>query len=128
MTDPRHKLGKRGEWAAMALLVLKGYRVRHRNWLCPAGEIDLVVQRGERVIFVEIKTRSREGFGGALGAVDEKKQRQLAKLAGLYLSRFNLWQQAVRFDVVAVQRVQRFPWWKMLHVKDAFQPNLGRQL
>ncbi|MCP4898826.1 MAG: YraN family protein, partial [bacterium] len=102
MKDPRHRLGKRGEIAAMFMLLLKGYRVRHRNWSHPAGELDLVAQRGKRIIFVEIKTRSSENYDDALGAVDEKKQGQLAKLASLYLSQFNLWEQPTRFDVVAV--------------------------
>ncbi|MCP4896219.1 MAG: YraN family protein, partial [bacterium] len=105
-----------------------GYRVRHRNWSHPAGAIDLVAPRGKRIIFVGIETRSSENYDDALGAVDEKKQGQLAKLASLYLSQFNLWEQPTRFDVVAVQRRQTFPWWRLLHVKDAFQPNLGRQV
>lgn len=129
MAAARHlRTGRLGELAALVLLVLKGHRVRHRNWTCPAGELDLVAERRGVVVFVEVKTRSSRGFGGALAAVDDRKQRQLARVAALYLSHFELWQRPCRFDVVAVERVGGLLPWRVRHVRDAFRADLGRQV
>ena len=112
----------------MLLLLLKGYRIRHRNWTCTLGEIDTVAQRRGTIVFVEIKTRSSGDFGGAAAAVDAQKQQRLARLASVYLSQHRLWESPCRFDVVAVQRERTFPWWRLDHIVDAFRPDLGRQL
>ncbi len=127
MVSARHlRTGRRGELAALVLLVLKGYRLRHRNWSCPAGELDLVMERRGEVVFVEVKTRSGRGFGGALGAVDERKRNQLVRVATIYLSRHGLWERPCRFDVVAVERVGGLVPWRMRHVANAFRPDRGR--
>ena len=94
--DPRHRRGRRGEWAALLLLWLKLHRLRDRNWSCAAGELDLVMEQRGTTVFVEVKTRSSRDFGGALGAIDAAKQRQLARVATIYLSRHNLWQRRQR--------------------------------
>ena len=126
--DPRHRRRRRGEWAALLLLLLKLYRLRERNFSCAAGELDLVMERRGTVVFVEVKTRSSPDFGGALGAVDAAKQAQLARVASIYLSRHRLWQRPCRFDVIAIEPSGRFPRWRLRHLRDAFQPDLGRQL
>jgi putative endonuclease len=113
---------------ALLLLVLKLYRLRDRNWSCAAGELDLVMERRGTVVFVEVKTRSSSDFGGALGAIDGAKQAQLARVASIYISRHRLWQRPCRFDVIAIERSGRFPGWRVRHVRDAFHPDLGRQV
>jgi putative endonuclease len=125
---PAHGLGRRGELAALVLLWLKGYRLRHRNWRGPRGELDLVMQRRGQVVFVEVKTRSSDSFGGARSAVDRDKQRRLTAAAAAYLSRFSLWDWPCRFDVVTVERSVRFPFWRLAHLRNAFRPDLGRRL
>ena len=126
MTD-RRTLGRRGEWLALALLVIKGYRPRHRNWRGAGGELDLVVERRGEIVFVEVKTRSSALFGGAGGAVDARKQRILTRASSAYLSRFGLWDRPCRFDIVAIERIDGFPFWSIRHYDDAFRPDLGRQ-
>lgn len=49
--------GRRAEWAAAVLLVLKGYRIIARRYRCAAGEIDIIAVRGRRIAFVEVKLR-----------------------------------------------------------------------
>ena len=120
------RLGRSGELAALILLLLKGYRLRHRNWRGPAGELDLVVERGGRIVFVEVKTRSSELYGGAAAALDAAKRAAVARAAASYLSRQALWDRPCRFDLVAIDRQQRFPWWRLRHVAGAFSPDLGR--
>jgi len=124
----RERIGRGGERAALILLLLKGYRPRHRNWRGPAGELDLVVERGGHVVFVEVKTRSSELYGGALAAFDRDKQWAVARTAAAYLSRYSLWDRPCRFDLVAIERRERFPWWRLRHVIGAFRPDLGRML
>lgn len=130
MADDRRlrseRLGRGGELAALILLLLKGYRLRHRNWRGPSGELDLVVERGGRIVFVEVKTRSSELYGGAVAALDRDKRLAIARTAASYLGRFALWDRPCRFDLVAIERVERFPWWRPRHVVGAFAPDLGR--
>ena len=120
------RLGRGGELAALILLLLKGYRLRHRNWRGPSGELDLVVERGGRIVFVEVKTRSSELYGGAVAALDRDKRLAVARTAASYLGRYALWDRPCRFDLVAIERVTRFPWWRSRHVAGAFSPDLGR--
>jgi len=113
---------------ALLLLLLKGYRLRHRNWRGGGAEIDLVMQRRDTVVFVEVKTRSGADFGGALAALDAAKRRHMVRAAGAYLSRYSLWERPCRFDVVTLER-RGGPWrWRLRHLNNAFRPDLGRQL
>jgi len=128
MADPRHRRGRRGELAALILLVLKGYRPRHRNWSGGGGELDLVVSRGPLIVFVEVKTRGGPAFGGGAAAVTPAKRNRLTRAASAYLSRFNLWDRATRFDVITVEGRPAFPWISVHHLKNAFRPDLGRRV
>ncbi len=124
--EDRRRTGRRGELVALVLLSLKGYRLRHRNWRGPTGELDLVFDRRGEVVFVEVKARSGEMFGGAVAAVNRDKQRAMVRTAASYLSRHGLWQRPARFDVVTVERCHGFPGWRVRHLKDVLRPDLGR--
>ena len=125
---PSDRLGRAGELAALVLLVIKGYRLRDRNWRGSSGEIDLVMERRGYVVFVEVKTRSSELFGGAAAALNAAKRGAVTRTAAAYLSRYGLWDRPCRFDLVAIERMGRPPWWRIRHVAGAFAPNLGRLL
>ena len=73
-----------------------------RNWRCAAGEIDLIVASTHSVVFVEVKARVDDRFGPAAAAVDQRKQRRLRRLAGLWLAEHRRGLVDVRFDVVAI--------------------------
>lgn len=122
-----HRLGRRAEWAALLLLMIKGYRLRHRNWRGAGGELDLVMQRREEIVFVEVKARSDDLYGGAAAAFDDKKKRMLTRASAAYLSRYSLWRRPCRFDLITVERVGGILPWRIRHYRDAFQPNRGRQ-
>jgi putative endonuclease len=112
---------------ALALLLIKGYRPRHRNWRGGGGELDLVVERRREIVFVEVKARSSDEYGGAAGALTEKKRQAVVRAASAYLSRHGLWERPCRFDVVTVEgRPGPLPW-RVRHYRDAFRPDLGRQ-
>jgi len=120
--------GRRAEWLALVLLLVKGYRPRHRNWRGAGGELDLVVERGGEIIFVEVKARASELFGGAVAAVDAAKRRHLIRASSAYLSRFDLWDRPCRFDILAIERTDSFPFWRVQHLKNAFQTEVGRSM
>ena len=122
-----HKLGRRAEWVALLLLLAKGYRLRHRNWRGAGGELDLVMQRSGEIVFVEVKARSDDLYGGAAAAFDDKKKRILTRTSAAYLSRYSLWERPCRFDLITVERVGGILPWRIRHYRDAFQPNRGRQ-
>ena len=129
MVTMNHRLkGRLAEWAALMLLVVKGYRIRQRNWRAAGGELDLIAEQRGEVVFVEVKMRSSSLFGGAGAAVDLKKQRTMMRVASAYLSRFELWDRPCRYDIVTVEARSRFPFWTIRHFRDAFSSDLGRQL
>jgi putative endonuclease len=95
-------LGLAGEKAAERYLKKNGYRIRARRWWCPKGEIDLIARKGNEVVFVEVKTRTSESFGGALAAVDFRKAARLRAATYTYLNNKSLWGADFRIDVITV--------------------------
>ena len=73
--------GQQGEDIALAFLLKKGFKLIQRNFRSRAGEIDLIMQNENSLIFVEVRYRSSNKFGGALYSVDKKKQSKLIKCA-----------------------------------------------
>lgn len=103
MTTGRQALGASGEAAAAAWYEARGYRVLHRNWRCPDGELDLVlVSTDGTVVFCEVKTRSSAAFGVPAEAVTRTKQLKLRRLAIRWLAASDRPAHALRFDVAAV--------------------------
>jgi putative endonuclease len=92
--------GHAAESEAERYLRRKGYRILARNARTPSGELDLVARSGSVLVFVEVKARGSSTHGGAVGAVDSRKQARLVKLAAQYLARHRLRNQPCRFDVV----------------------------
>lgn len=102
-SDPRHQFGQASEMQAEQFLVAKGYRILDRNVRTRLGELDLVADDHGVVVFVEVKGRTTDAFGGALLAVDHRKRVKLTKLAAQYLAQRHWSDKACRFDVVLVQ-------------------------
>jgi putative endonuclease len=100
--DTDRRLGRWGEKVASRFLKSQGYRILHRNYVTSVGEIDLVAREGDVLVFVEVKTRTSDDFGGPLLAVDRAKQRKLGLLARSFLARKRLGEVPCRFDVVGV--------------------------
>lgn len=79
--NARQLLGRAGEDRAAAFLALQGFICLVRNWRCRAGEIDLIVQRGAEIRFVEVKTRKTTQYGSPEEAVTAVKLRHLRTAA-----------------------------------------------
>jgi putative endonuclease len=83
---------------------VRGWRVLGANVRAGGNELDLIVRRGRSLRFVEVKERTRSGFGGAIGAVGEEKQRRVRRAAEAYLAAHpELARLDLGFDVVAVE-------------------------
>ncbi|MEM7304034.1 MAG: YraN family protein [Pseudomonadota bacterium] len=94
-------LGKKAEDVACHFLLSHGLQLITRNYHCRYGEIDLIMQDNDTLVFVEVRYRKSEAFGGALESIDKTKQRKLVFTANHYLSQ-SADLQTSRFDVVAL--------------------------
>lgn len=101
--DPRKQLGRWGEDLAARHLESLGYTIIARNWRYGRGEIDLVAQAGQLLIFAEVKTRRGRDLGTPEEGVTPAKARQLLQLAQAYLFKNNLTDIEWRVDMVAVE-------------------------
>lgn len=124
--DPRHQFGRASEMQAEQFLLAKGYRILDRNVRTPLGELDLVAEDRGVVVFVEVKGRTTEAFGGALLAMNHRKQVKLTKLAALYLAQRHWSDKACRFDVVLVHG-RPFDQGRIEHLQNAFDVDERRR-
>jgi len=85
------------------------------------------MQHRDTTVFVEVKARSDDLYGGAAAALDDKKQKVLTRTASAYLGRHGLWERPCRFDLVTIEKTGDLFSWRIRHYRDVFQPNLGRQ-
>jgi putative endonuclease len=117
-TWTRAQIGALGERLAVEYLTSRGLRVLARNWRCRYGELDVIVADPTAgvVVFVEVKTRTSDRFGGVEQAVTPQKVRRLRRLAGVWLAgQDHSWAQ-VRIDVVGV-RIGRGPTPEITHLE-----------
>ena len=123
MLATRQVLGERGERVAERWLVARGWSIVDRRFRSGHRDIDLVAEltgdgRGRVVAFVEVKTRVSAAYGGPLGAVHWRKQREMAKAARDWISRFHRPGDVYRFDVVGVVFGGELP--EVVYVENAF--------
>ncbi len=81
----------------------KGYRILTRNFRCRYGEIDIIAEHEDELVFVEVKTRRGDAYGLPEEAVGWRKQQKLVQVASYYLDVQQRAESAWRIDVVAVQ-------------------------
>ena len=97
----RKLIGRLGETAAAEYLRKKKYRIVATNYACRFGEIDLIAENRDYLVFVEVKSRKSSDFAQAREFVNAAKQRRLAATASLWLSQHPTEKQP-RFDVMEV--------------------------
>lgn len=96
-------LGKWGENQAMEFLQNLDYHILEVNWRWGKAEIDLIAQKGNVIVFVEVKTRSTEAFGLPVDFVSDKKQEMMLEAAGIFLENNpHLGDVEARFDIVSI--------------------------
>lgn len=109
MTRERIELGKFGEDLAVKEIKRLGYKRIIRNYRCSTGELDLIAEDGDTLVFIEIKTRKSGPVSFAKEAVDQRKMRQVSKAALTYMKANNCYGVKARFDVVAVSILKDSP-------------------
>jgi len=95
-------LGSRGERLALNFLKNKKLRLQEKNYHCRYGEIDLIMWDQLYLVFVEVRYRKNNLFGGALESVDFRKQTKLRRSAQNYLNNSKNNEHPCRFDVLCI--------------------------
>ena len=107
--------GDGAEAGAAAYLEGRGLKIVARNYRCRFGEIDIVARDGATLVFVEVRARTSDAFGGAAASITPAKRRRLVATARHYLSRQRA-DAPCRFDVVLLSgSAPRIEW-----IPDAF--------
>ena len=109
----RHK-GAQAEDLALQFLLSQGLQLRTRNYACRMGEIDLVMQDGTALVFVEVRQRTSSAYGGAAQSITARKRMRLLAAARHFLARERA-QPPCRFDAVLVNAKLELEW-----IRDAF--------
>ena len=111
-------LGKAGENEARNFLSSLGYTFLDKNWRYGKLELDLIFMDKKEIVFVEVKTRSSNDFGGAAEAVSHVKKKNMINAAQGWLMAKNLWETPCRFDIVCITKIKDT--FKLVHYKNAF--------
>ncbi|MEL7004384.1 MAG: YraN family protein [Bacteroidota bacterium] len=113
----KSETGNYGEKLAAEFLQSHGYIIRERNYRYRRLEIDLIAEKKDLVIFIEVKARTKTYFGLPEEAVDEKKADKIIEAADHYVYEIN-WNGNIRFDIISVILSGEQPTIK--HFEDAF--------
>ena len=95
-------LGNRAENLALKYLRKRGLKLETRNFSCRYGELDLILRDQDYLVFVEVRYRKDQRFGGALESVDSHKQAKLRRAAEFYLIKHKHSDTPCRFDILCV--------------------------
>ena len=112
-----NKLGELGEEMALNHLVKHGYKIQEKNWYFQKAEIDIIAQKDDILVCVEVKTRSTSEFGDPQDFIDAKKIKLLVKAMNQYVEVNDL-EVEVRFDIIAIIHNQYKT--ELEHIEDAF--------
>ena len=99
----RREVGKLGEKTARKFLKKRGYRIRETSFRCRHGEIDIIAQRKDWLVFVEVRTKSSLDFGTPEESITQAKKQKLITLALTYTSTHQNLPPLWRIDVVAIE-------------------------
>ncbi len=112
-----NELGKIGEQLAVDYLSRNGYTILERNFIFDRAEIDIIAQKAEQIVVIEVKTRNSAFFGDPQDFVTKSKIKLLVKAANEYLISNSL-ELEVRFDIVSVLKNKTIE--KVEHFENAF--------
>ena len=109
--------GKRSEIIATNYLKEKGYKILATNYKNKVGEIDIIAQDKDYIVFIEVKARLSEAFGNPFEAINYYKQQKIHKVASLYLLQKKKTEALCRFDAISILGLEN-P--EITHIVDAF--------
>ena len=116
-------IGKKAEDIALKYLTEKGLSLITRNYRSRWGELDLIMQDGETLVFVEVRSRTHSNYSSAAASIDFRKQQKLAKTALIYLQQFSTPPNA-RFDVIALDRQSAQSTQDIKWIRNAFEATI----
>lgn len=118
----QHNLyGKWGENIACELLVSKGYAIRERNWRNHGMEIDIIAMHRNRIVFVEVKSRTSSN-DDALAAIDRRKIARMVRAANLFVRTYNV-PHEIQYDIITIGGTPDN--YNIEHIEDAFMAPLS---
>lgn len=117
----RRQKGTAAEQAASLYLSSKGYVVVEANWRCRSGELDLIAEYEDGLVFVEVRSRSGSPLQGTPEeSVDVRKMRQVRSTAEVYLYMKGQTERKISFDVISVQLNEDLSISALRHIRNAF--------
>ncbi|AHF07558.1 YraN family protein [Desulfitobacterium metallireducens] len=101
---PKKERGQQGENLAAQIVVSKWLKILMRNFRCSVGEMDIIALEGNRLIFIEVRTRSTPKFGWGEESIQSKKRGRLQRIAEYFLlsRQYREW-PPIRFDLIAIR-------------------------
>ena len=115
-TNAHIRTGQAGENRAAAYLQQHGYSIVRKNYRHRRAEVDIIAQKENLLVFVEVKTRATDRYGYPEEAVDYRKEALLLDAAGAYIEETG-WQHEVRFDIISITLTAPPT---VHHIEDAF--------
>lgn len=119
MRSTRREVGARGEKLAADFLERQGYTILQRNFRCREGEIDIVAQHGENLVFVEVRAKKGSGFGTPEESITNRKKEKLVSVADAYLQECDDPPSTWRIDVVAIELTSDNDIRRLEHIESA---------
>lgn len=119
MSETAKILGQVGEDFSAKYLEERGYKIIDRNYKIRSAEIDIIAEKDNTIIFVEVKTRSNIRHGFPVEAVNLRKQKRIIQAASVFLQDEKYFDFACRFDVIEVYSIADEL--KLRHIENAFE-------
>jgi len=117
----RQEVGKLGEEAARKFLKKQGYRIRETGFRCPRGEIDIIAQKKDCLVFVEVRTKISLDFGTPEESITAAKKERLIASALTYTNTHQNIPSLWRIDVVAIELDEKGKIRRIEHIENAIE-------
>lgn len=117
----RRDVGVWGEAIAAKHLTQLGYALRERNWRYGHGELDIIAQRGDTIVFVEVRTRRSDAYGRPQETISARKRSKLIATAQAYLDAHGLEDVQWQIDVIAIELDKRNAASRIEHIECAIE-------
>ena len=115
------KFGKLGEKLAAQFLVREGFLVVNRNYSCFSGEIDIIAEKDDLLIIVEVKSRSKIDSEETLLAITKSKQRKISRATADFIEKNQQYSEHfIRFDIITVIKHIHYDEYSITHYDNAF--------
>ena len=103
MSTNLQNFGKQGEEITSDFLIKKGYKILCRNWHSRFGEVDIIAQKNNQIIFIEVKTRKTDSMGSGIESVTRKKINKIIRTGISYLNKNNIQYKSYKIEIVVLK-------------------------